>query len=109
MTGEVRADFKEILMELGERCFPHGKTGYIIGSNPIKKSIPPQWRKIRHSYRTQQKADFEFRSECYVCVVIHAIEGANVIPQLKNCKDSLLKIQFLDEKNFILSRNWLKP
>ena len=81
-------------MGLGGWCFPNRKTGYITGSNPIKKSIPPQWRKIRHSYRTQQKADFGFRSGRYVCVVIHAIEGANVIPQLKNCKDSLLKIKF---------------
>lgn len=108
MTERVRAWFKELLMELGERSFPHGKTGYIIGSNPIKKSIPPQWRKIRHSHRAQQKAAVGSVGKGYVLGVFHAIEGANVIPQLKNCKNSLLKIQFLDEKNFILPINRLK-
>jgi hypothetical protein len=95
-------------MELGERSLPHRKTGYITGSNPIKKSIPPQWRKIRHSHRIQQNGAVGSVGKGYVVCVFHAIEGAKVVPQIKNCKNSLLKIQFLDEKNFILPINRLK-
>ena len=68
-----------LLTELGEGCFPGGKTVNITGSNPKSKPVPPKGRKIRHSHIRQHRAERRSGIGCYVFGVNHAFEGANVV------------------------------